>query len=261
MSRIASTFAELRHAKKLGLIAYLTVGYPDVATTLALVPALAEAGVDVFELGVPFSDPLADGATIQQASHIALEQGVTPGTCLEVAGELRERGVQQPLILMGYYNPILRYGLERFCDASQRAGVDGFIVPDLPPEEAAELGVACVARGLDLVPLLAPTATDERIETVASTASGFIYCVSLTGVTGARRDLSPELFGFLERVRTRTELPLAVVFGISTREHLDALAGRADAAIIGSALIDLLGRLPEVERIAGLQQYVASLRA
>src|SRR3990170_4241989 len=163
MSRIASTFAELRHAKKLGLIAYLTVGYPDVATTLALVPALAEAGVDVFELGVPFSDPLADGATIQQSSHIALEQGVTPGTCLEVAGELRRRGVQQPLIFMGYYNPILRYGLERFCDASQRAGVDGFIVPDLPPEEAAELGAACVAGGLDLVPLLAPTATDERI--------------------------------------------------------------------------------------------------
>ncbi|TAK28752.1 MAG: tryptophan synthase subunit alpha [Chloroflexota bacterium] len=260
MSRIEAKFAALRGKKRLGLIAYLTVGYPDVETTLAMVPALAEAGVDVFELGVPFSDPLADGATIQHASHVALERGVTPGTCLEVAGELRRHGLQQPLILMGYYNPILRYGVERFCDASRRAGVDGFIVPDLPPEEATDLHVACKPRGLALVPLLAPTASEERIQTVVGTASGFVYCVSLTGVTGARRDLSPELFSFLDRVRTQTTLPLAVGFGISTREHLDALTGRADAAIIGSALIDLVGKLPDGERIAGLQKYVASLR-
>ena len=260
MSRIAQTMAQLRAAGRPGVVAYLTVGYPDVQSTLRLVPALAAGGADMVELGIPFSDPLADGATIQRASHHALGQGVTVAVCLDVVRRLRKGGLTIPLLLMGYYNPILAYGIEELARDAADAGADGFIVVDLPPEEAAAMQGACAGRGLDLVYLLAPTSSDERIARVARQASGFVYCVSLVGVTGARRALPPGLAEFLARVRRHTPLPLAVGFGISRAEHVQEVASLgADAAVIGSAIIDLIDRTPSGERVEKVREYVNAL--
>lgn len=260
MSHIAETMARLRAEGRLGIVAYLTVGYPDIDSTLSLVPALAAGGADMVELGVPFSDPLADGATIQRASHHALGQGVTLAVCLDVVSRLRQAGLTIPLLLMGYYNPILAYGVEGFARTAADAGADGFIVVDLPPEEAPPVQAACAGRGLDLIYLLAPTSSEQRIALVAAQASGFVYCVSLAGVTGARRDLSPELAEFLARVRRHTSLPLAVGFGISQAEHVQAVARLgADAAVIGSAIIDLIDRTPPGERAEKVREYVEAL--
>ena len=257
MSRIGQTMARLREQGQVGLIAYLTVGYPDIETTLRLVPALAASGADMVELGMPFSDPLADGATIQRASHHALQQGVTPAVCLEVVKQLRARGLAIPLLLMGYYNPILAYGIDEFARDAAGAGADGLIGVDLPPEEAIEVQAAGADRGLDLIYLLAPTSSDERIALVAAQATGFIYCVSLTGVTGARGQLPSGLPQFLARVRRYTSLPLAVGFGISKREHLKAVAGLGvEAAVIGSAIIDVIDRAPAAEREERVREYV-----
>ena len=260
MSRIARTFANLRSAGRLALIPYFTVGYPDVATTVELAPALVAAGADLIELGVPFSDPLADGVTIQRASHAALEAGVTPRACLEVARRIRAR-VETPLIFMGYYNPILRYGPDAYCQDTASAGADGLIVPDLPPEEAGELRAAASRAGLDLIFLLAPTSTDERIRRVCREASGFVYCASLAGVTGARQNLAAGLSDFLGRIRRHTDLPLAVGFGISRPEHVAEVAKVADGAIVGSAVVDRLESLPAAERVSGTAAYLATLRA
>jgi len=260
VSRIGEAMAGLRADGRLGLIAYLTVGYPDVESTLRLVPALAAGGADMVELGVPFSDPLADGATIQRASHHALSQGVTLTACLDVVRRLREGGLTIPLLLMGYYNPILAYGVEGFARDAAGAGADGSIVVDLPPEEALPVQTACAGHGLDLIYLLAPTSSEQRIALVAAQASGFLYCVSVAGVTGARRDLSPELAAFLARVRRHTSLPLAVGFGISRAEHVQAVARLgADAAVIGSAIIDLIDRTPPGERAVKVSEYLDAL--
>ena len=257
MSRIGQTMVRLRKKGRLGLIAYLTVGYPDTETTLRLVPALAAGGADMVELGVPFSDPLADGTTIQRASHCALQQGVTPALCLDVVKQLRARGLAIPLLLMGYYNSVLAYGIDEFARDAGAAGADGLIEVDLPPEEAAGVQTACAGRGLDLIYLLAPTSSDERIALVAAQASGFIYCVSVTGVTGARGQLPAGLSQFLARVRGHTSLPLAVGFGISKREHLETVAGLgAEAAVIGSAIINVIDRAPAEEREERVREYV-----
>jgi tryptophan synthase alpha chain len=260
MSRIGAIMAGLRAEGRLGLIAYLTVGYPDVESTLRLVPALAAGGADMVELGVPFSDPLADGATIQRATHHALGQGVTVAVCLDVVRRLRQEGLTTPLLLMGYYNPVLAYGIDDFARDASGAGVDGLIIVDLPPEEATAAQAACAGRGLDLVYLLAPTSSDERIALVAAQASGFVYCVSLAGVTGARRDLSAGLGEFLARVRRHTSLPLAVGFGISRAEQVQAVANLgADAAVIGSAIIDLIDRASPGQRGEELRAYLETL--
>jgi tryptophan synthase alpha chain len=255
LSRIAETFARLRAARRTGLVAFLTVGYPSVEETLRLVPALIEGGADVIELGVPFSDPLAEGPTIQRSSHHALEQGVTPAVCLDVAARLRAQGVAAPLVLMGYYNPLLAYGLEEVCRDAAAAGADGIIAVDLPPEESHPLRDACRRRDLDLIYLLAPTSTDERIELVAGLASGFVYCVSVAGVTGAREELPPGLAAFVGRVRARTPLPVAVGFGISKPKHFRAVARIADAAVIGSAIIDEIDRSGPSERAGNVKRY------
>lgn len=258
MERIRSTFERTRRERRVALMPYLPVGYPDLETTLALAPALAAAGADLFELGVPYSDPQADGATLQRATHRALENGVTPRRCLEVAAEVR-RSVDVPLLLMSYYNPVLRFGNVAFCQAAAAAGVDGLIVPDLPPEEAGELREAARAAGLDLIFLVAPTSTDERLRIVAEAASGFIYCVSLAGVTGARAQLSAGLADYLARVRRFTDLPLAVGFGISRPEHVREVGQHADGAIVASALVDRLDRLAPDERVAGAAAYLREL--
>ena len=237
MSRIESFF---QSAQRKALIAYVTAGYPDVETTLEVVPALVEAGCDMVELGIPFSDPLADGTTIQRASHRALQGGITPRKCIGIAGELRKR-VDVPLIFMGYYNPMLHYGLDGFCDASAEAGIDGLIVPDLPPEEGAELEKVSGNKGIDLIYLLAPTTTDEgRLRLVAERSRGFIYVVSLKGVTGARTDLPPELEGFIQRVRGVTDKPLCVGFGISTPEQAKRVSALSDGIIMGSRILDII---------------------
>ena len=255
MSRIAEAFAGLRARRRTGLVAFLTVGYPSVEETLRLVPALIEGGADVIELGVPFSDPLAEGPTIQRSSHHALERGVTPAVCLDVVAGLRAQGVEAPIVLMGYYNPLLSYGLEEFCRDAAAAGADGIIAVDLPPEESHPLRDACRRRGLDLVYLLAPTSTDGRIELVAGLASGFVYCVSVTGVTGAREELPAGLSAFVNRVRARTPLPVAVGFGISKPKHFRAVARIADAAVIGSAIIDEIDRSDPSERVGKVKRY------
>jgi len=255
LSRIADTFARLRAERRTGLIAFLTVGYPGVEDTLSLVPALIEGGADIVELGVPFSDPLAEGPTIQRSSHHALLQGVTPGVCLEVAGKLRAQGVTAPLIFMGYYNPLLAYGLDAFCRDAAAAGADGLIAVDLPPEESHPLRDACRRNGLDLIYLLAPTSTEERIELVAGLASGFVYCVSVTGVTGAREELPRRLSPFVNRVRARTPLPVAVGFGISKPKHFRAVGRIAEAAVIGSAIVDVIDRSDPSETVGKVKRY------
>jgi tryptophan synthase alpha chain len=253
--RIEATFAELKREGRAGLVAFLTVGYPDVESTLRFVPALIEGGASMIELGIPFSDPLAEGRTIQHSSQEALKRGVTVPVCLDAARRLRDMGVRAPLIFMSYYNPILAYGLERFAWEAASAGADGLIVVDLPPEESFPLREVCLHNNLRLIYLLAPTSTDERIQEVARLASGFIYCISLTGVTGAREELPAGLEEFVRRVRGYTHLPIAAGFGISQPKHFQLVARIADAAVIGSALIDEIDRYDPSEQAERLKQY------
>lgn len=260
MSRITETFTRLRAAGRTAIMPYLMIGFPERDSALELAPALEAAGADLFELGAPFSDPLADGATIQRAGERALANGVRLPYCIETVAALRARGVAAPLLLMGYYNPFLRYGLERLAADAANAGADGLIIPDLPPEEAGECHAACRAHGLDMIFFVAPTTPDERIAHIASIASGFIYCVSLTGVTGARRDLPNELPAFLHRVRRHTDLPLVVGFGISNAAHVRQVGMHADGAITASALVNVLDQLPPEERRAGAVAFLRGLQ-
>ena len=259
MSRITATFENLRKAGRTALMPYLTIGYPHLQSALTLVPGLVDAGADLIELGVPFSDPLADGATIQAASQQALANGVTLSVCLEQAAMLRDRGISVPLLLMGYYNPILQMGLEHFACRAASAGIDGVIVPDLPPEESDELLLALRPRGINPIFLLAPTSDDRRIQVVAERSGGFLYLVSLTGVTGARDRLSTGIESFVARVRPLTGLPLAVGFGISTPAQAAQVARLADGVIVGSALIRAIGAADDPDEAA--RRFIASLRA
>jgi tryptophan synthase alpha chain len=236
LSRIASVFGKTNHTV---LVPYVTAGYPNIETTLKAVPLLAGLGCDIIELGIPFSDPLADGATIQQASHEALRKGVTPRVCFEVARELT-RQVEIPMVFMTYYNPVLKFGLEQFCSRCADVGIDGLIIPDLPPDEGEELEKSTKQHGLDLIYLLSPASTEDRIRLVTGRSSGFIYLVSLTGVTGARDKLPNELEGFVARVRRRTQKPLCVGFGVSTPEQARRVARVADGVIVGSRIVQLL---------------------
>jgi len=253
--RIEAAFARIKAEGRTGFVAFVTTGYPSIDATLDIVPALVDGGADIIELGVPFSDPLAEGPTIQRSSFAALQNGVTPSKCLDVVRELRARGMEAPLILMGYYNPILAYGVEEFCQDSAQAGADGLIVVDLPPEESDALHAACQRHNLRLIYLLAPTSPAERIARVAKLASGFIYCVSVTGVTGARDELPARLSEFVERVRTCTDLPIAVGFGISQHKHFQSVGRIADAAVIGSAIIDVTDGGDPSQAAARVKEY------
>jgi tryptophan synthase alpha chain len=236
LSRISNVFKKDRRK---ALVAYITTGYPSIEATMKVALVLAESGCDIIELGIPFSDPLADGVTIQNATHQALLNGVTVKKCLEAAGKIR-RTVSIPLVFMGYLNPILHYGMEGFCADCAKAGIDGLIIPDLPPGELPALDDSAGRHGIDIISFLAPNSSDARIKEVASKAQGFIYLVSVTGVTGVRKGFSADLKGFIARVRQATDLPLCIGFGISSAEQAAQAAELADGVIIGSRIIQLM---------------------
>jgi tryptophan synthase alpha chain len=235
-TRIQERFSALRDAGELGIVAYITAGDPSLDATLKFVLALADAGADVIELGVPFSDPLADGPTIQRASERALKSGATLARVLELVGRIRQAS-QVPLVLFGYYNPILQMGLEKFATAAETAGADGVLVTDLTPEGSDDYRRILSAHHLDTIFLGAPTSTDERLAKIAACSSGFLYLISRTGVTGAKDALPDDLPPLLRRVRGVTQLPIAVGFGISLPGHVSVLGGLADAAVVGSGLV------------------------
>jgi tryptophan synthase alpha chain len=258
VSRIAPTFARLKAEHRLALIAYLTVGYPRLDVTPSLVEAAAQSGADAIELGIPFSDPLADGRTIQAASQVALKGGMTVKRALEAAAAARKK-TNVPLLFMTYLNPILAFGLEGFCRAASAAGVDGLIVPDLPPSESAELRRAADDSNLDLVFFVAPTSSEAGIEAACRAATGFVYCIAVTGVTGARAHLDEAVLPMIASVRRHTTLPVVVGFGISKPEHLAALDGKADGVIVASALLDAIGKAPD-EPVTQVSRFLRELR-
>ena len=260
-NRIDLTFRAAKASGKTLVAPFVTIGFPDVDTSDGIAAALAASGGDIIELGVPFSDPLAEGPTIQKTSFHALKQGVRVSTGLDVVRRLRKRGVDVPLIPMGYYNPYLSYGLEKFVRDAAEAGADGLIVPDLPTEEAGPLRGLCESQGLHLIPLLAPTSTDERIAEACKHARGFIYCVQVTGVTGARGALHEGVSGLVHRIRRYTDLPVMVGFGVSRREHIEELGRFADGAIVGSALMDTIGRAPQEGAVSAAREFMQGLRA
>jgi tryptophan synthase alpha chain len=235
-TRIHERFKTLREAGELGVVGYITAGDPSLDATLKFVLTLAEAGADVIELGVPFSDPLADGPTIQRASERALKSGTTLAGVLDLVRRIGQSS-QVPLILFSYYNPILQMGLEKFAAAAASAGTDGVLVTDLTPEESDDYRRILAAHNLDTIFLGAPTSTDERLAKIAACSSGFLYLISRTGVTGAKDALPDDLPALLRRARAVTQLPLAVGFGISLPGHVSVLGGLADAAVVGSALV------------------------
>ena len=259
-TRISKRFAELRASGELGIVAYITAGDPSLDATLKFVLALAEAGADVIELGVPFSDPLADGPTIQRASERALKAGTTLAGILDLVRHIRQSS-QVPLVLFSYYNPILQMGLEKFASAAASAGADGVLATDLTPEESEEYRRILGAHDLDTIFLGAPTSTDERLAKIARCSSGFLYLISRTGVTGAKDVLPDDLPALLRRARSVTQLPIAVGFGISLPGHVSVLGGLADAAVIGSVLVSEIEKATSVDAgAAALAERVRSLK-
>ncbi len=255
MSKIAELFAARQAEAKKTLIVYLTANYPDPQTCRQLVLELAEAGVDIFEIGLPFSDPMADGPVIQASSNAALAAGVTTDSVLELVADLR-RQVAQPLAVMTYYNPVLQAGLSAFAGRLSAAGGDALLVPDLPLEESGELDGLCRQQQLDLIRFLAPTTTPVRMENICDGATGFIYCVAHAGVTGSGQHVKNEAPMIVEAARAMTKTPLAIGFGISGPEAAAQAAAQADAVIVGSAVLEKL----KCEGVAGTKRFVASIR-
>lgn len=260
VTRIDETFARTRAEGRPALVTYLTCGFPGMESTVPAVEGLLDGGADIIELGVPFSDPLADGPVIQRSSFLALEHGITLQACLDMARSLRERGATAPLVLMGYVNPILKRGVAAFARDAVAAGVDGVIIPDLPPDEAGQIAPVLRAAGLDTIFLLAPTSTPDRIEVVAKASSGFVYCVSVTGVTGERTAFDRDLAAFIARTREATDLPLAIGFGVSGPDQFAEVGALADGVVIGSAAIGRLESLPPGEERAGMADWARWIR-
>ena len=259
-TRISKRFAELRASAELGIVTYITAGDPSLDATLRFVLTLAEAGADVIELGVPFSDPLADGPTIQRASERALKAGTTLAGVLELVRRIRKSS-QVPLVLFSYYNPILQMGLEKFASAAASAGADGVLATDLTPEESEDYRRIMRLHNLDTIFLGAPTSTDERLAKIAACSSGLLYLISRTGVTGAKDSLPDDLPALLRRARSVTVLPIAVGFGISLPGHVSVLGGLADAAVVGSALVSEIEKAKSVDAAAtALAERVRSLK-
>jgi tryptophan synthase alpha chain len=253
-TRITARFGKLRDSGEMGLIPYLTAGDPSLAATESFVLALAAAGADVIELGVPFSDPVADGPTIQRAIERSLAAGTTLRGVLDLVRSLRAK-TEVPLMLFSYYNPVLQMGLDRFAAEAAAAGADGALITDLTPEEAGDYRAAMRKHDLDTIFLAAPTSTDERLARIAEVSSGFLYVISRTGVTGAKDTLPDDLPALIRRTRRATRLPIAVGFGVSLPVHVSLLGGLADAAVVGSALVE------EIERAASVDAASQALAA
>jgi len=252
----------LRARGEKALIGFVTAGDPDAATTVKVVKALADAGVDAVEIGLPFSDPLADGPSIQASSQRALDGGMTTAKALDIVAEIRAACPTLPLILMTYFNPIRYYGLERYAQDAKAKGADAHIVTDLTPEEAGDWKRISVANGLDTVFLLAPTSTPIRIEVVSALSTGFVYCVSRTGVTGARQDIPAELKDVVGRIKAHTSAPVCVGFGVSTPEHVRHICAFADGAVVGSALVNLIHSQRDANDLAQqVYDFAASLKS
>lgn len=239
MSRIENKFAELKDKGEKVLIAYIMAGDPSLEDTESLIIELEKAGADLIELGIPFSDPLADGPTIQKAAARALEQDVSLRVVIDLVKRIRKVS-QVPIIFMSYYNPVFKYGEEKFVTDAVKAGVDGIIIPDLPPEEAGSLTAFARRKGLDTIFLLAPTSDEDRIKTVCSNSTGFIYYVSLTGVTGTREGVAKDIKGMVRRIKGHTKNPVAVGFGISRPEQAKEISSWADGVIVGSAIVKII---------------------
>jgi tryptophan synthase alpha chain len=253
-TRISKRFAALRESGELGIVAYITAGDPTLEATHKFVLALADAGADVIELGIPFSDPLADGPTIQRASERALKAGTTLAQVIDLVREIRKSS-EVPIVLFSYYNPVLQLGLEKFASTAAIAGADGVLITDLTPEEADDYRQVLATHHLDTIFLGAPTSTDDRLAKIATASSGFLYLISRTGVTGAKDALPDDLPALLRRVRNVTQLPIAVGFGISLPGHVSVLGGLADAAVVGSALVS------EIEKATAANPTPAAIDA
>ena len=261
LNRIDKTFNSIQNSSKFALAPFITIGYPDIDSSVEMALAALNSGGDILELGVPFSDPLADGPTIQMTSSHALESGVNLKICLETIERIRQKNNEAPLILMGYINPFLKYGLAKFVKDAVSAGVDGLIIPDLPAEESGEFNALCQEQNLYLIPLLAPTSTDSRISLACKGASGFIYCVSLTGVTGARSEVSSGLEELIKRIRSYSDLPVLVGFGISTKSHVAKISKFANGAVFASAMLDQVSEGQKENAGIIVSKFVNNLRS
>jgi len=257
MSRIASRFEALKAEGRAGLVTFITAGDPDRATSQAILDGLPDAGADLIELGLPFSDPTADGPVIEAASHRALKAGASLKTTLDMVRAFRAKDQLTPIILMGYYNPIYAYGVDGFVKDASCVGVDGLIIVDLPPEEAAELAVPAKAAGIDIIYLTAPTTDEKRLPAVLASASGFIYYVSIAGITGAAAASEDAVKAAVARIKAHTNLPVAVGFGIKTPEQVAAIGRIADAAVVGSAIV---ARVAAGDSAAEILRFVRELR-
>lgn len=259
MNRIGKKFNDIRGTGKKGFIPFVSAGDPDLETSKRIVLALAENGADIIELGVPFSDPMADGPTIQASSQRALEHGITVADILAMVAEIRKT-TEAPIILFSYLNPLFRYGIEQLAKDAASAGIDGVLVTDAVDDEAADIGSTLLENGLDLISLIAPTTTDERLATIAANSSGFIYAVSRAGVTGARNETSSAAELLVSRARKFTDLPIAVGFGISTREQIEDVWRYADAAVVGSAIVAEIERsIATGDTVERVQHFVRGL--
>ncbi len=257
MSRIASAFTAADGSRKKAFIPFITCGDPTLDVTEEAVVAMAEAGADLIELGIPFSDPTAEGPVIQEANIRALANKVTTDDVFALVARLRERGVQIPMVFMTYSNVLFSYGLERFAAGAAKAGIDGVILPDVPHEEKPEFAEPLAAEGLELVSLIAPT-SHERIRRIAGDAAGFVYCVSSLGVTGVRSEITTDIAAMVELVRSATDVPCAVGFGISTPEQAANMAAKSDGAIVGSAIIKILAEHGK-DAVPYVAEYVRSM--
>ena len=258
-NRIDLKLLEVKSENRPALVPYLTVGYPSIKLSAEIALKTLVSGADMLELGIPFSDPIADGPTIQKTGFKALEIGVSLSVCMDVLTKVREENNDSPIIFMGYFNPFLQYGLERFMgDASDR-GLDGLIIPDLPMEESVVISEQCRKNGIHHIPLLAPTSTKERIKSSCEQAGGFIYCVSLTGVTGARDGLSKGVENLVERIRVHTNLPVLVGFGVSQKKDVEMISKFADGAVVGSAFLDHIANSSEGSEISSAGEFIESI--
>lgn len=259
MNGISEKFEVLRQAGRKGFIPFVSAGDPDIETSFEIVLALAETGADIIELGVPFSDPMADGPTIQASSMRALANGISVGDILEMVRQIRAR-TEVPIVLFSYLNPLYRYGIEKLAADAAAAGIDGVLITDAVDEEATEAGTVLRKNGLDLISLVAPTTTDRRLENIAKNAGGFIYAVSRAGVTGVSQETSDAAELLVARVRRSTEMPVAVGFGISTREQIEEVWKYADAAVVGSAIVaEIESSIAEGDTLDRVRNFVRGL--